>query len=34
MSDRDMDITGIEPRIDDITAVAEAEGINEFSLFH
>ena len=33
MSDRDMDITGIEPRIDDITAVAEAEGINEFSLF-
>ena len=33
MSDRDMDITGIEPRIDDITAVAEAEGIKEFSLF-
>ena len=33
MSDREMEITGIEPRIDDITAVAEAEGINEFSLF-
>ncbi len=33
MSDREMEITGIEPRIDDITAVAEAEGIKEFSLF-
>ena len=33
MSDRDMEITGIEPRIDDISAVIEAEGVKDFSLF-
>ena len=33
MSDRDMQITGIEPRIDDISAVVEAEGVKNFSLF-
>ena len=33
MSDRDMEITGIEPRIDDISAVVKAEGVKDFSLF-
>ena len=31
MSDRDMEITGIAPRIDDISAVVEAEGLKNFS---